>query len=392
MRISIVHSFYRADSPSGENEVVSSQASALRNAGHEVDLVSTYSDALKAQLGRAYEPAVALQTATGVGRSPLSRLEAFDPDVVHVHNLFPNYGESWMARWPGPVVVTLHNYRSLCAAGTLFREGQSCTACPDGERWAGVKHGCYHDSAVATVPLAWRNRKGPSGVRSIRDADSLIALSERARDIYVDYGVDTESVTVIPNFVRIDDAADSTDSTRLPVEFPRWLYVGRLSDEKGILDLAAQWIGDFGHLDLVGDGPNRLALENLNNPSVSLLGMKDNREVRLMMKRYTGLLFPSKCAEGLPTVYLEALVNGLPVIATMGSSAGDKVTAEGTGIAIPLPISSRDLSPALHEVHLRRSAYSAAATSAFRQKYSESSWLEAIGNLYKSVATVERRK
>src|SRR6266702_8426604 len=92
--------------------------------------------------------------ATGFGADPTEDLRRFAPDVVHVHNLLPNFGTRWLDRWPGPVVATLHNFRSMCPAGTLYRSGHVCTACPDGNPGAALRHACYRGSTLATLPLA----------------------------------------------------------------------------------------------------------------------------------------------------------------------------------------------------------------------------------------------
>src|SRR4051812_31099182 len=76
--------------------------------------------------GRAAKLGAAFAVASGYGASPLSALSRFKPDVVHVHNLFPNWAWRWLNEWDGPLVATLHNFRPLCAAGTLFRDDHNC--------------------------------------------------------------------------------------------------------------------------------------------------------------------------------------------------------------------------------------------------------------------------
>ncbi len=54
------------------------------------------------------------------------------PDIVHVHNTFPVISPAvyYAANEEGiPVVQTLHNYRMLCPAATLFRDGHVCEDC-----------------------------------------------------------------------------------------------------------------------------------------------------------------------------------------------------------------------------------------------------------------------
>ncbi|MFD9130100.1 glycosyltransferase, partial [Kitasatospora sp. NPDC059571] len=227
LRIALVHSFYASGQPSGENEAVRDQARALRAAGHEVTLVAAHTDEL-ARSG-LYPVRAAVTVAAGRGRSPAAELAAFAPDVVHVHNLFPNIGREWVRHWAGPLVATLHNYRPLCAGATLYRDGAPCRACLDGDRLAALRYRCYRGSRLATAPLAWANRRGPEGDPLLGRADRLVLLSELARRTYLDAGLAAERTALIPNFV--DDPAPC----RAGGEGRRWVFVGRLTAEKGVV-------------------------------------------------------------------------------------------------------------------------------------------------------------
>src|SRR5919205_1422355 len=116
LRIALVHSFY-GSTVSGENAAVVAQADALRRAGHDVLLVAARTDELEGS--RFYRLRAGLRVASGRGTSPLEALRAFEPDVVHVHNLFPNFSTNWLRAVDAFVVATVHNYRPMCAAGTF---------------------------------------------------------------------------------------------------------------------------------------------------------------------------------------------------------------------------------------------------------------------------------
>jgi glycosyltransferase involved in cell wall biosynthesis len=199
IRIGLVHSFYSSRQPSGENNVVEAELRALRSAGHEVRLVAARTDDLEGE--RTNQVRSALRVASGAGRSPREELEDFGPDVVHVHNLFPNFGRRWVDAFDIPIVHTLHNYRPLCANGQLLRDGRICTLCPDGTRWAGVRHGCYRDSRLATLPISWANRRGPMADRLLSRADRLIVLSELQAELFRSSGTPSERMTIWPNFL-----------------------------------------------------------------------------------------------------------------------------------------------------------------------------------------------
>ena len=317
MRIALVHSFYRGDQPSGENVVVARQAEALSEAGDEVVVISRHTDLERAR--PAYALRSALTVATGVGPDPAPELRRFRPDVVHVHNLFPNIGDRWLDTWPTPVVVTLHNYRHLCANAMLYRDGSTCTLCPDGDRWAGVRHSCYKGSRAATIPLAMANYRGPGANRLLRRADRVIALSRLASRTVTAAGLDQAKVCVLPTGV---DSIVSEPPPSPPSEV--WLAAGRLAPEKGFRHLVEQWPRGV-RLDIIGDGPDRALLESCGRDDIAIEGPLARDELLSRLPRYTGLVFSSQWLEGLPLMVLESLAAGLPVIVREGSAAAEVV-------------------------------------------------------------------
>ena len=183
MRIAVIHSFYRSAVSSGENNTVLAQVEALRGAGHEVKLVAQYTD--KNRKGNPFYPLKAgLDVSTGNGYDPTGELLDFKPDVVWVHNLFPNFSTKWLAKWQGPLIATLHNYRPVCANGVLFRDGAICTLCPDGKPLSALKYGCYKDSRLASLPLTIQISKGLDANPLLARAEKLVVVSEHSAEYY----------------------------------------------------------------------------------------------------------------------------------------------------------------------------------------------------------------
>ncbi|GIV62057.1 MAG: hypothetical protein KatS3mg044_0923 [Rhodothermaceae bacterium] len=156
-----------------------------------------------------------------------------------------------------------------------------------------------------------------------------IALTEFAREKFVEGGLPTDRIVVKPNFVHPD---------------PGWreqpgryaLYVGRLSPEKGIRALLEAWRlldGAF-PLKIVGDGPlSPLVAEAAGQiENVEYLGRKTPEEVRQLMCKAAFLVFPSEWYEGFPMVLAEAFGCGLPVVATALGSQGTIVEHGRTGL------------------------------------------------------------
>jgi len=368
-RIAVVHGYYSSRVPSGENVVVDLQVAALREAGSDVEVYSIAQD--EAEQASLYPLRAAARAMTG--RGPAPAFEHFDPDVVHVHNLFPNFGRRWVRRHGGKLVATLHNFRPICPAATLFRDGGSCTECPDsGSAWPALRHGCYKSSRVATAPVALGTRMAADPVLS--SAARLIVLSDIMRDHYAAVGVDPARMVRVPNFV-VDDGDAPCDAA----DRSGWVYVGRLTPEKGIDRLVAQWPADQ-RLVVLGDGPLLPALRATATPGVEFRGSVTPQEVRGVVARARGLVFPSLWPEGLPTVYLEALAAGTPVLASPESVVGSLVALEGTGAVM-----SGDLSRDLADANRNFGVLAGRCRSVFTENYSQGAWLRAIGHVYDDV-------
>ncbi|MFI6933872.1 glycosyltransferase family 4 protein [Streptomyces sp. NPDC050287] len=372
MKVAVVHSFYASGQPSGENEAVLDQVRALRRAGHEVRLFAAHTDELvQAPL---YAPRAAARVATGRGRHPLAGLRAYDPDIVHVHNLFPNFGRVWLRGWDGPLVATMHNYRPMCAAATLYREGQVCTRCLDGERWASLRHGCYRSSRTATLPLAWAGRRGAASDPLLARADRLVVLSSLAERTYRRAGVPAECLRLVPNFVgdpSVDEAA--------PGDNGRWLAVARLTAEKGILELLRRWPAEE-PLDIVGDGELMAECRAAAPPSVRFLRSLDRSELRRRLPSWRGLVFSSRVFEGaVPLVYIESLAAGLPVIAFEGSSAAESVKELGTGLVMTW---QEPLAPVLREGSVTFPGLRERCRQSYADHFTEQGWSRRMNALY----------
>lgn len=372
MKVAFVHSYYSSAQPSGENSAVDAQAQALRRAGVEVLIVSRSTDERSAERGYAAKTAVSV--ATGLGPSPEAELDEFKPDLVHIHNLFPNWGTRWLRRWHGPVVATLHNYRPLCAAGTLYRDGHECTQCPDSMPVHAVRHRCYRNSVAATVPLAIRNWPGLGSDPLLSRANQLILLSERSQRTYTKFGLPIEKTAVVPNFAMQIDIGEQERR-------PEWIYAGRLSPEKGILRLLQHWpVGR--QLKIYGDGPLRQVVQDHSNGNVQYMGSVDHEEIRRRLASARGLVFPSLWAEGLPLIFTEALSVGTPVVALKGNSPADEVARAGCGVVFD---QWDALGAALNSFDRKREKLSRRAAACFEEKYTEASWVGQILPIYEAV-------
>jgi glycosyltransferase involved in cell wall biosynthesis len=315
MRVLQLHTRYRQ--PGGEDAVVRAEAELLGRSGHEViqHHVQNPPGAAGAMGLLLLAPWNPIQARLVQGLAKQVR-----PDVAHIHNTW--YAQSpavvWALHRSGiPTVMTLHNYRLLCANGQLFRDGVPCEDCVGASPWHGVQHGCYRDSGVLSVPAAGTIALHDRLRTWNRAVDRFLVLSEFAREQLIRGGLPPERIEVKPNFVPDPGPRSCSAASSRTV-----LYVGRLSAEKGVELLVEAWrrLGDEPlELVIVGDGPLRERLERRPVPRLRFMGRLPEEEVRRQMLAARALVLPSVWYEGQPMTALEALAAGLPVL---GSDIG----------------------------------------------------------------------
>ena len=319
LRVLIVHNAYRYRG--GEEQAVENDRALLESRGHHVDLyVREYDDL--ARVGRANAAIQALWSARTYFE--VRRLvRARRPDVVHVHNIFPLISASVYsaAHAEGvPVVQTLHNYRLVCPASTLLRDGRPCELCVGRAPWRAVRYRCYRDSRAQSFAL--------SSILTLhrvigtwnRDVDAYIALTNFGREIFVRGGLPPERIFVRHN--AIATPAPSTDERSGSA-----IYLGRLSPEKGVRVLLEAWraLPDL-PLEIIGEGPLRdevaAAIATPELAHVRLIGPLPHDAALARLQRARMLVFPSICYEGFAFAIVEALASGLPVVASrLGAQA-----------------------------------------------------------------------
>jgi glycosyltransferase involved in cell wall biosynthesis len=323
MKIAIVHSFYREELPSGENTAVELQWEALRRAGHTVELFAKKTDELRTK--PLYELASAYRVSTGYGGTFSGELERFQPEIVHVHNIFPNIGARWLKKVQVPIIATLHNYRSFCAAGDAMLKGNLCVRCQETGSHNAVINKCYQDSALKTIPLAIQNRKGFLENPLIAEASGLVLLSTRQEKLLSQFGLGEKVFRIIPNFVP-----ENRHRTR--VKNGKWLWVGRLSAEKGLEELLDWWPRSF-ELDIIGQGPLADLVRRNESAKIRFLGPKSPQQLAKVFPDYHGVIISSRpgAESAVNLVHLEALASGVPVIARIPSTSGDENLLTGMG-------------------------------------------------------------
>ena len=341
MKILLIHNYYGSSAPSGENKVFEAEKAMLEKHGHEVAVYTRHSDEIRngnviARLWGKIKGALCTIGNPFAARAVAKKCREFRPDIVHFHNTFPLISPLAVksASKYTPVVMTLHNYRTACAAGVPTRDGKVCSLCLDKKCvWDGIKHRCYRGSLAATLPLAINialyRKKLPRWV------SRFIVLSEFQKRKMVEYGWPEEKIVVKGNFVGRVERVEHVEKK------DQIVYVGRLSKEKGVETLikAFRLLCDDGfgcikrdetsnplrplralRLKIVGDGVDRAELEEIaQGLNIEFVGQKPSSEARQIIAESKALVSPSACWETFGLAAAEAMSVGTPsVVANVG--------------------------------------------------------------------------
>jgi glycosyltransferase involved in cell wall biosynthesis len=338
MRVLLVHNRYRSAQPSGENVVVDDEAALLADRGVDVVRLERNSDDIAAfrRGERLLLPARVVWSRSGAAL--VSRtIDGVRPDVVHFHNTFPLWSPAAVraAKCAGvPVVVTVHNFRLMCAAATFLRDGRICEQCMHTRvPTAAVRYGCYRGSRAASIPVA-ATIALHRGLGTWKEAvDRLLFPSAFSRDKYLEAGWPPHKLTVKYNTARPSPALGSRPGRG-------FVALSRLSVEKGLDVLIDAWRVAFPNgeetLSIIGSGEaeNALRAQAGAVAGIRFLGKLPSREALEVLSRARALVVPSRWHEVFGRTVVEAYAAGVPVIASRVGALPEIVEDGRSGLLV----------------------------------------------------------
>jgi glycosyltransferase involved in cell wall biosynthesis len=346
VKVVVAHNRYREAIPSGENVIVDTEIAQLRAAGVEVLAFQRSSDSI-AELPAAQKALLPISPIYGrAAQQDLARLlDEHRPDLLHLHNPYPLLSP-WVIktahRYGVPVVQTVHNYRQVCSSGLYFRDGHNCYDCRGKAiGWPAVQHKCYRGSRAQSALMATTLAVHRPTWRSV---DRYIALTDRIAAHLRDYGIPADRIVIKPNSLPDPGAPDPLGDG--------FLYAARLSEEKGLGLLLDAWRrhpdGALGRLRIAGDGELRPLAERAaaERSDVTYLGILDREQMAAARREASVVVAVPTWDDVLPTVILEAMAAGRPVLGTevggipylLGGEAGWVVKPDPDALAAALPI------------------------------------------------------
>jgi len=278
---------------------------------------------------RRHAPPIA-DPETVLGLAEVLRIER--PSIIHAHNWLVHSFVPLKAWSDGGLVVTLHDFGLVCPTKNLMRHGTPCPG-PSLRRCTSCTAGFYGPVKGAITQMAHR----VGGALEQRAVDMFLPVSDAVAE-----GCRLEErglpFRVVPNFI-LDNVAEppappSPLLDQLPSE-PYLLYVGTLTRIKGVNVLLEAYAGleDAPPLVLIGLATQDTPVTLPHN--VTVIPNLPHSDVIHAWKRSLFGVVPSICPDACPTVAMEAMASGKPVVGSDIGGIPDIVEHGRSGLVVP---------------------------------------------------------
>lgn len=257
------------------------------------------------------------------------------PDIVHLHNIYHQISPSILTvikKAQIPMVMTVHDYKLICPAYTLYSQGEICERCKRHKYYHCFLRKCHKDSYLASLLVALEMSVHKLFRFYEKNIDLFICPSKFLYEKLQDWGLPKSKLVHLPYFVK---KAEESRIQNLPAQ-DYVLYFGRLSPEKGLIDLlaAAQILPQI-PFRIVGQGPLKVTVAQYIRDhklcNVQMLGYQSGRQLEETIAQARFVVVPSQLPEMFGLVILEAYAQGKTVVAHQRGGIPELVQNGQTG-------------------------------------------------------------
>lgn len=393
MKILIVNKFYY--NRGGDCIAAIALEQLLKSHGHEVAFFAmNYANNFPSEWTGYFAPEVRFSATNTIGKLKSVKrifhssdikiqftrlINDFQPDIIHLNNIH-SYISPYVAEIAYKrgikVVWTQHDYKLVCPSYSMKHEGL-CELCIKNTIHVltnkCMKNSWLQSGCAYLESLYW-NRK-----RLQKYTDIFIAPSDFIRKKLIEGGFDKRKIRIIPNCIP----RNITDNLLEKENY--YCFVGRLSEEKGIIELLSVAKALPYRLIVVGDGPLKQGLLRMVNDcdNISLVGFKQWEELKYIIGKARFLIIPSACYEVFGLVSLEAQALGTPVLAANIGGLPETICSEHSGDLFE-PGNIKEMQDKIHKMFTTHFDYVTIANNA-RYVFSMKNYYNKIINLYRQI-------
>ena len=255
------------------------------------------------------------------------------PRIAHLHNIHHQLSPSIihaLKKQGIPIVMTLHDYKMVCPAYTLIRDGMVCERCRGRRFYNCFLGSCTKASRAKSLVNVIEMYLHHSIMRIYNQVDLFIAPSRFLEGKMKEMGF-TGNIKYLPypidasKYVPVYGSDDNT-----------LCYFGRLSQEKGLFTLLEAMKGIDATLKIIGDGPIRpdieamIEREGLDN--IKIIGYRSGPALKQEISNSMAVIVPSEWYDNYPNVIMESFALGKPVIGAGIGGIPEMVRDNETGL------------------------------------------------------------
>jgi len=276
----------------------------------------------------------------GSVRKVRDAIAGFKPDVILIHNIMPIGSAAlyfYLSRCGIPVAHYIHNFRPFSVNGYCWGNGRILTEGLDRNFFPEIAAGAWQESRLKTAwygVLIWALH----GLGVYRRISGWIAISRFMKDAFVSGGIAESRIEVIPHSWEPTNPDGGHEPENVGRKEPQFLFLGRLSEEKGLRVLLDAWemherSGGRGTLRIAGAGPlaDEVARRCGELGRAEYLGFRGGKDKEELLASCRALIVPSVWWEPLGLVLYEAYDHAKPVLAARSGGIVDHVTDGDTG-------------------------------------------------------------
>jgi len=256
------------------------------------------------------------------------------PDVAHLNNIYHQISPSIihsLKKFGIPLVMTLHDYKMVCASYSMLNSGKICEACKDGKYYYCFLKGCVKNSRMKSLLNTFEMYLHQDILRIYDAVDVFVSpYSNYFENKLKEMGF-KRNIVHLQNFLRLGEFQPEYDWQENSI-----VYFGRLSREKGVLTLIKAMKGTRGVvLKIIGEGPMEKTLKNFvekeNIENVRFLGHRTGLDLKNELAKSMFVVVPSEWYEPFALTIIESFALGKPVIGARIAGIPDRVMEGETG-------------------------------------------------------------
>lgn len=389
MKILFIHTYYRYRG--GEEVLVETEMSILKNAGFEVELLAFRN------------PAGFLASTFLMFMLPFNfisfiktknKIRKFKPDVVHLHNWHFAASPSVIVacnQLKVPIVLSLHNFRLICPSATLFHNGNLFLESVKTEfPWKAIRLGVYRKSVVQTFLLAFTiylHKK----LKTWHKVRAFLINSEFEKKTFLESSLGVAEDKYV---IKVNSIADPSFDPEIKRQ-NHFAYIGRLVSEKGIEMLIEVFAKSGLPLVIFGYGPLEQIVKQAaeNYPNIQFKGSLTHSKLYEELRICNALIFPSTWFEGMPLTLLHAFSTGTPVIASNIGAMSTMIQDQKNGLHFKVG----DVDDLLLKLEYwnnlstaEKEGFGQRARELYQNVYTHKAILESLESIYSKVQSQER--